>query len=148
MPVKSAFESHISNVLAGFTNERGSDCPLQLLRTFCWTSVKVNACAFKKNTTFLSKGFALPKEQSQHQADYSLPTWRTTQVLEQRWHIIQQGPLLHHFARNQHYYAESQHTITRELQKISTVLTWSPHTVGLRATVKVRQFDLPSIFTI
>lgn len=100
---------------------RGSACPLQLLRIFCWTSMKVNACALKtQNATFLSKGFVLPKAQSQHQADYSLPTERTMWELGQRWQIIEQGALLHsvHFAVKQHYCREQQHTITCKLQKL------------------------------
>lgn len=48
---------------------------------------------------------------------------------------------------NQRYYAERQHTVTWELQKTSTVLTWSPRTVGLHTAMKVRQRDLLSTFT-
>lgn len=48
---------------------------------------------------------------------------------------------------NQQYYAERQHTVTWELQKISTVLTWSLHAVGLHTAIKVTQLDLLLIIT-
>lgn len=61
VPVGNDFESHISNVLAGFPNERGSGCPLQLLTVFCWASVKVSACAFKYISLSLVRGLQCPK---------------------------------------------------------------------------------------
>lgn len=59
--VDNHFESHFSKVLAGFPDERGSGCPLQLLTVFCWTSVKVSACAFKYKSLSLVRGLQCPK---------------------------------------------------------------------------------------
>lgn len=59
--VDSDSESHTSNALAGFPAERGGGCPLQLLTVFCWTSVKVSACAFKHKSLSLVRGLQCPK---------------------------------------------------------------------------------------
>lgn len=145
MPVESASESHISMFLQASQTREEVAVLRNCLEQFAGLQWRSALALFKKKPiTFLRKRLALLKEQTQHRADYSLSTRRTMQVLDQRWQMTQQRTLIPRFATNQHYYAENQHTITGELQKMSTVLTSPPHTVGLHTAMKVRQFDLLS----